>query len=103
MSRAGDLDLWRAGYEAGYTAAVRDHGRRAHDEHAQAVADFHRHRQADQQARTDALLLEVIHALADAMLGGLSAWRCVPHCWASMGSARPAISPAARLAGCCAR
>ena len=36
----------------------------AQAEHRRAIADFHAHRTADQQARIDALLLEAIAALA---------------------------------------
>lgn len=36
----------------------------AQAEHRRAIADFHAHRATDQQARTDALLLETIDALA---------------------------------------
>ncbi len=36
----------------------------AQAEHRRAIAEFHTHRAADQQARLDALLLEAIAALA---------------------------------------
>jgi hypothetical protein len=44
------------------TARIRQLAAQA--EHRHAIADFHARRAADQQARTDALLLETIAALA---------------------------------------
>lgn len=62
MTRAEALLWWRAGYQAGHQAAE-------HEQHAAArwdhlVASYRAQHAADQQARTDALLLEIIDVLA---------------------------------------
>ena len=62
MTRAEALRWWRAGCEAGRQTA-------GHDQQASArgdrlVASYRAQHAADQQARIDALLLEVIDALA---------------------------------------
>ncbi len=62
IARAEALRWWRAGYQAGHQAAE-------HEQHAAArwdrlVASYRAQHAADQQARTDALLLEIIDVLA---------------------------------------
>ena len=62
ITRAEALRWWRAGYQAGHQAAE-------HEQHAAArwdrlVASYHAQHDAGQQAKTDALLLEVIDVLA---------------------------------------
>jgi hypothetical protein len=62
ITRAEALHWWRAGYQAGHQAAE-------HEQHAAArwdrlVASYHAQHDTDQQARTDALLLELIDVLA---------------------------------------
>jgi hypothetical protein len=62
MNRAEALRWWRAGYQAGHQAAE-------HEQHAaarwdQLVASYRAQHEADQQTKTDALLLEVIDVLA---------------------------------------
>ena len=61
-TRAGALRWWRAGYQAGHQAAQ-------HEQHAaarwdQLVASYRAQHAADRQAKTDALLLDTIDALA---------------------------------------
>ena len=62
MTRAQALRWWRAGYQAGHQAA--EHEQQAAARWNHLVASFRAQRAADQQARTDALLLEIIDALA---------------------------------------
>lgn len=69
MTRGAALRWWRAGYEAGYRAGERDRIDRGQADYGNAVREFHAQRQADEQARADALMLEVIDVLARAMLG----------------------------------
>jgi hypothetical protein len=62
ITRAEALHWWRAGYQAGRQAAE-------HEQHAAArwdrlVASYHAQHDTDQQAKTDALLLELIEVLA---------------------------------------
>ena len=62
ITRAEALHWWRAGYQAGHQAAE-------HEQHAAArwdrlVASYHAQHDTDQQAKTDALLLELIDVLA---------------------------------------
>jgi len=61
-ARAEALRWWRAGYQAGHQAA-------GHEQHSaarwdQLVTSYRAQHAADQQAKTDALLLEVIDVLA---------------------------------------
>ena len=62
MNRAEALRWWRAGYQAGRQAAE-------NEQHAAAqwdrlAASYRAQHAADQQARIDALLLDIIDALA---------------------------------------
>ena len=62
MTRAEALHWWRAGYQAGHQAA-------GHEQHAAArwdhlVISYRAQHAAHQQARIDALLLELIDVLA---------------------------------------
>ena len=61
-TRAEALRWWRAGYQAGHQAA--EHEQQAAARWNHLVASFRAQRAADQQARIDALLLEIIDALA---------------------------------------
>jgi hypothetical protein len=56
--------LPRPGAPTSPAVAARIRQLAAQAEHRRALAEFHARRAADQQARTDALLLEVIAALA---------------------------------------
>jgi hypothetical protein len=62
MNRAEALRWWRAGYQAGHQAA--EHEQQAAARWNHLVASFRAQRAADQQARTDALILETIDVLA---------------------------------------
>ena len=67
MTRAEALRWWRAGYQAGHQAAE-------HEQHAAArwdrlVATYRAEHAADQQAKIDAQLLEVIDVLARLLNG----------------------------------
>ena len=66
MTRAEALRWWRAGYQAGHQAA--EHEQQAAARWDRLVATFRAQHAADQQARTDALLLETIDALASLFL-----------------------------------
>jgi hypothetical protein len=66
-TRAEALRWWRAGYEAGRQAAEHEH--QAQAQRDRLAASFHAQRAADQQAKLDALLLEVIAALAGLFSG----------------------------------
>ena len=62
ITRAEALRWWRAGYQAGHQAAE-------HEQHSaarwdQLVTSYRAQHNADQQARIDALLLEIIDVLA---------------------------------------
>jgi hypothetical protein len=57
---------------------------RGEQEHRAACAEFRRRRVADEQARIDALLLDVIHALAGAM-NAHPANEC-PECFRALGT-----------------
>jgi hypothetical protein len=62
MTRAEALRWWRAGYQAGHRAAE-------HEQHAAArwdplVTSYRAQHAADQQAKIDALLLELTDVLA---------------------------------------
>jgi hypothetical protein len=72
-TRAEQLDWWRQGYQAGVAAGSRERQDQGEADHRNAVAEFRARRETDQQARTDALLVEVIDVLARAMLGGAQA------------------------------
>jgi hypothetical protein len=58
MTRAEALRWWRAGYQAGHQAAEHEQQKAARWDHL--VASYRAQHAADQQARTDALLLEII-------------------------------------------
>jgi hypothetical protein len=62
MTRAEALRWWQAGYQAGHQAA--EHEQQAADRWDHLVASYRAQHAADQQARTDALLLEIIGVLA---------------------------------------
>ena len=62
MNRAEALRWWQAGYQAGHQAA--EHEQRATARWDRLVASYRAQRAADQQARIDALLLDVIGVLA---------------------------------------
>ena len=62
MTRAEALRWWRAGYEAGHQAA--EHKQQASARWDRLVASFRAQHAADQQARIDVLLLEIIDVLA---------------------------------------
>lgn len=66
MNRNEALHWWRQGYEAGRQAQAAD------DAVDRALATAVRQAAADRQAGTEALLREVIHVLAEAMLGEIS-------------------------------
>ena len=61
-TRAGALRWWRAGYQAGHQAAEHEQQAAARWDHL--VASYRAQHAADQQARIDALLLEIIDVLA---------------------------------------
>ncbi len=67
MTRAQALRWWQAGYQAGYQAAGHEQQAAARWDHL--VASFRAQRAADQQARTDALILETIDVLARLLSG----------------------------------
>ena len=67
MNRAEALHWWRAGYEAGHQAAGHEQQAAARRHHL--AASYRAQHAADQQAKTDALLLEVIDALARLLNG----------------------------------
>ena len=62
LTRARALHWWRAGYEAGHQAA--EHEQQAAAQRDQLVASYRAQIAARQQAKTDALLLDLIGALA---------------------------------------
>jgi hypothetical protein len=62
MTRAEALRWWRAGYQAGQQAAEHEQQAAARWDHL--VASYRAQHTADQQARIDALLLEIIDVLA---------------------------------------
>ena len=67
ITRAEALRWWRAGYQAGHQAAE-------HEQHSaarwdQLVTSYRAQHAADHQAKTDALLLEVIDVLARLLNG----------------------------------
>jgi hypothetical protein len=62
MTRAEALRWWRAGYQAGHQAAEHEQQATARWDHL--VASYRAQHAADQQARIDALLLEIIDVLA---------------------------------------
>ena len=62
MTRAEALRWWQAGYQAGRQAA--EHKQQASARWDQLVTSYRAQHAADQQAKTDALLLDVIDALA---------------------------------------
>ena len=62
ITRAEALHWWRAGYEAGHQAA--EHEQQASARWDRLVASYRAQHAADQQARTDALILETIDVLA---------------------------------------
>ncbi len=62
ITRAEALRWWRAGYQAGHQAA--EHEQQAAAQWDRLVASYRAQHAADQQARTDALLLEIIDVLA---------------------------------------
>ena len=62
MTRAEALRWWRAGYQAGYQAA--EHEQRAAARWDHLAASYRAQHAADQQARIDTLLLEIIDVLA---------------------------------------
>ena len=61
-TRAEALRWWRAGYQAGYQAAEHEQQAAARWDHL--AATYRAQHAADQQARTDTLLLETIDMLA---------------------------------------
>ena len=67
MTRAEALRWWRAGYQAGHQAAEHEQQAAARWDHL--VVSYRAQHAADQQAKTDALLLEVIDALARLLNG----------------------------------
>jgi hypothetical protein len=62
MTRAEALRWWRAGYQAGHQAAEHEQQATARWDHL--VASYRAQHAADQQARIDVLLLEIIDVLA---------------------------------------
>jgi hypothetical protein len=62
MTRAEALRWWRAGYQAEHQAA--EHEQQATARWNHLVASYRTQHAADQQARIDALLLELIDELA---------------------------------------
>jgi hypothetical protein len=62
MTRAEALRWWRAGYQAGHQAA--EHEQQAATRWDHLAASYRAQHVADQQARIDALLLEIIDVLA---------------------------------------
>jgi hypothetical protein len=62
LARAEALRWWRAGYQAGHQAAEHEQQAAARWDHL--VASYRAQHAADQQARTDTLLLEIIDMLA---------------------------------------
>jgi len=67
MTRAEALRWWQAGYQAGHQAA--GHQQRAAARWDRLVASYRAQHAADQQAKTDALLLETIDVLARLLNG----------------------------------
>jgi hypothetical protein len=62
MTRAEALRWWQAGYQAGHQAAEHEQQAAARWDHL--VASYRAQHAADQHARTDTLLLEIIDVLA---------------------------------------
>jgi hypothetical protein len=62
MTRAEALRWWRAGYQAGHQAA--EHEQQATARWDRLVASYRTQHAADQQAKINALLLELIDVLA---------------------------------------
>lgn len=69
MTRAEQLHWWRQGYDAGLAAGQRQRHDHELALHQAAVNEFRARRRDDEQAVTDALVLEVVDVLARAMLG----------------------------------
>jgi hypothetical protein len=61
-ARAEALRWWRAGYQAGHQAA--EHEQQAAAQRDRLVASYRAQHAADQQAKVDALLLDIIDTLA---------------------------------------
>ena len=62
MTRAEALRWWRAGYQAGHQAA--EHEQQAAARWDKLVTSYRAQHAAGQQTKTDALLLDIIDALA---------------------------------------
>jgi hypothetical protein len=62
LTRAEALRWWRAGYQAGHQAAEHEQQAAARWDHL--AASYRAQHAADQQAKIDALLLDIIDALA---------------------------------------
>ena len=62
LARAQALRWWQAGYQAGHQAA--EHEQQAAARWDRLVTSYRAQHAADQQATTDALLLDIIDALA---------------------------------------
>ena len=62
MNRAEALRWWQAGYQAGHQAAEHEQQAAARWDHL--VTSYHAQHAADQQAKIDTLLLELIDVLA---------------------------------------
>ena len=62
MTRAEALHWWRAGYQAGHQAA--EHEQQAAARRDRLTTSYRAQHATDQQARIDALLLEIIDVLA---------------------------------------
>ena len=62
MTRAEALRWWRAGYQAGHQAA--EHEQQAAARWHRLVASYRAQHATDQQAKVNALLLEIIDVLA---------------------------------------
>ena len=67
MNRTEALHWWQSGYQAGHQAA--EHEQQAAARWDQLVTSYRAQHNADQQAKTDALLLEVIDVLARLLNG----------------------------------
>ncbi len=67
MNRAEALRWWQAGYQAGHQAA--EHEQQASARWDQLVTSYRAQHAADQQAKIDALLLELIDVLASLLNG----------------------------------
>jgi hypothetical protein len=67
MNRAEALRWWQAGYQAGHHAA--EHEQQAAARWDRLVTSYHAQHAADQQAKINALLLELIDVLARLLNG----------------------------------